>query len=330
MGLDISKDWFDAAATVDGEKKMMMHRRFGNNEQGFKTFTQWLDKVSKSLGAEGDCFVCMEHTGVYTLELCVFLEGRSVDYIVESALRIKRSLGIRRGKDDKADSMDIAAYVQLRYKKLKKSSLPSAQLLQLKALLSHRALLVKQRTAMKNAMGAYGKTPERYALESIKEDQGSLIGEIEARIKKAEGEMERIIASDGELSRLFGLVTSVKGVGAVIGTTMLVFTNGFTAFDSAKKFACYIGVAPFRESSGKQTGTRAKVSHLGYKSIKALLGNGANAAIMYDGQIKAYYRRKIAEGKNKFSVLNAVKNKLIARIFATVDRGTPYVALHGH
>ena len=40
-----------------------------------------------------------------------------------------------------------------------------------------------------------------------------------------------------------------------------------------------------------------------------------------------YYERKTKEGKNGMLVMNAIRNKLVARIFATVKRGTPYVPL---
>lgn len=37
-------------------------------------------------------------------------------------------------------------------------------------------------------------------------------------------------------------------------------------------------------------------------------------------QLKAYYQRKVGEGKNPMSVLNAVRFKLICRIFSVVKR----------
>ena len=51
----------------------------------------------------------------------------------------------------------------------------------------------------------------------------------------------------------------------------------------------------------------------------------ALAAVRFDNELKAYYKRKVEEGKNKMSVLNAVRNKLIHRIMAVLKRRTPYV-----
>ena len=51
----------------------------------------------------------------------------------------------------------------------------------------------------------------------------------------------------------------------------------------------------------------------------------ALSSTRYVPDIKQYYERKVAEGKSKMCVLNAVRNKLLQRILAVVKRGTPYV-----
>lgn len=48
------------------------------------------------------------------------------------------------------------------------------------------------------------------------------------------------------------------------------------------------------------------------------------SAINMPGDLAQYYQRKVKEGKNKMSVINAVRNKLIKRVFAVVERGTKY------
>jgi len=328
IGIDISKKWFDASVTTDGLKESIKHKQFANTLKGFKKLLFWLGEQEQSLGVQGHYLFCLEHTGVYTLPICVFLQEHSLDYILESALRIKRSLGIRRGKNDKADSKDIAIYAFLHAKKLITSTLPAKELMQLKSLLVHRERLVKQRVALKNASGEYeDNMPKDYYCSCIVKDNLQLIEMLNDKIRQVEHQMKLIIEQDEQLNRLYTLVRSVKGIGNVIAITLLVYTNCFKAFDNPKKFACYIGIAPFAKQSGSSLLLNAKVSKLAYLKIKALLGNGVNAAIQHDKELKAYYQRKIAEGKNKFTVLNAIKNKLISRVFATVKRGTPYVEL---
>lgn len=40
--------------------------------------------------------------------------------------------------------------------------------------------------------------------------------------------------------------------------------------------------------------------------------------------MKAYFERKVLEGKNKMSIINAVRNKLVHRVFAVVRDNRMY------
>ncbi|WKN30566.1 hypothetical protein PZB74_16500 [Porifericola rhodea] len=46
-----------------------------------------------------------------------------------------------------------------------------------------------------------------------------------------------------------------------------------------------------------------------------------------ENEYHAYYRRKIKEGKHHMVIINAIRNKLISRMFAVIKRDTPYVKL---
>ncbi len=61
------------------------------------------------------------------------------------------------------------------------------------------------------------------------------------------------------------------------------------------------------------------------KSLKTKLHLCAMAAIQHDAELKAYYERKVKDGKNKMLVINAVRNKLVHRITAVVKRQTPFI-----
>ncbi|MEM9686749.1 MAG: IS110 family transposase, partial [Bacteroidota bacterium] len=51
----------------------------------------------------------------------------------------------------------------------------------------------------------------------------------------------------------------------------------------------------------------------------------AKSAIQHDKQLKAYYQGKVTQGKPKMSVINAVRNKIMVRVFAVVKRKSPFV-----
>lgn len=60
------------------------------------------------------------------------------------------------------------------------------------------------------------------------------------------------------------------------------------------------------------------------KAIKSVLHMGAMSAIRLNNDLRTYYLRKVEEGKNKMSVLNAIRNKLIHRVFAVIKNQIPY------
>ena len=63
----------------------------------------------------------------------------------------------------------------------------------------------------------------------------------------------------------------------------------------------------------------ALVSHMANKKMKKQLHMASLTGIKFDEGLKQYYDRKVSSGRNKMSVLNAVRNKLVARVFAVVN-----------
>jgi transposase len=127
------------------------------------------------------------------------------------------------------------------------------------------------------------------------------------------------------LKKLFSLIMSVKGVGKQTALNMIVITNAFTRFKTSRKFASYCGIAPFPYASGTSIRGKTKVSNLANKSMKSLLTMCALSSIQFSPEMKEYYEKRIKEDKNKMSTINIIRNKILSRIFAVIERKTPYV-----
>jgi len=67
------------------------------------------------------------------------------------------------------------------------------------------------------------------------------------------------------------------------------------------------------------------VHPLADKKLKSLLNMCAICAVRHHRELKAYYKRKVKEGKSKMLVINNVRCKLLARVFAVINRCTPFV-----
>ncbi|MFD2432076.1 transposase [Mesonia maritima] len=97
-------------------------------------------------------FFCFENTGHYSTNLSIYLSENNIDYVEETPLAIKRSVGIVRGKTDRLDSAIIARYAWLHRDELSLSS-PKAQSVQEQGrLLSYREQLVRDRTGKMNSL----------------------------------------------------------------------------------------------------------------------------------------------------------------------------------
>lgn len=318
IGVDVSKLKLDVHCYGQSESLVI-----SNESRGFKIFLKWIKrKVSKEIKA---VMVVMEYTGIYTYGLEQFLQHQGIAYVKRPALDIKRSVGMKRGKTDKADARMISQYGWYRREELKPMKPVSENQQQLQQLMSHRDKLVADKASyqarLKELRGQLGNKLSLRIVESTEYVMQVL--EIEIReVKKA---IEELIAADDELCTNYQLTTSVQGIGFVTAVHILIVTENFTRFNDPRKFACYSGVAPFEHESGSSIKGRTKTSQLANKKIKALLTLAAICAVKHDPQLKAKFEQKIKEGKAKMSALNMIRFKLIERIFAVIKRQTPYV-----
>lgn len=322
VGIDIAKKTFDAVIYVQGGVKALAssHRHFSNDGDGFALFLAWL--TSENGFRPGAVAVGMENTGMYGFALRRFLEDRRVDYCAFNPLALKRSLGLVRGKDDKVDAFRIARFTYQNRDCLRFSRLSGETVRKLKALASERARLVRQMAANKAfATDNKASGEMRGQVERARE----LAAIIRGFIDRVEMEMEETIRQDAEVLTSYSLLTSIKGVGPVNAVAAIAATDNFKAFDNPRQYACYIGVAPFPNTSGTSVRGRTKVSKLAMASIKATITQAALSAITYDDEMAGYYQRKTAQGKHPCSVLNAVKFKLICRMFAVIRRKRKYI-----
>jgi transposase len=199
--------------------------------------------------------------------------------------------------------------------------------LSLKNLLSLRERIVKQRAGYKAVLKEQMRVLSKKKNKVLFDSQEKMISYTSKMINNIEKEMADIVKKNNHLTQIYNLLISIKGVGSQTALFMITYTNAFTKFDNARKFASYCGIAPFPNSSGTSIRGRTKVSHLANKKIKSLLNLCALSAIQSNLEMKIYYDKRVAEGKNKMSTINIIRNKLLSRIFAVVKRKTPYVNL---
>ena len=317
VGIDMSKKTFDGYIHLKG-----IHEAFENTVAGFRKFKKWLQKhLGKDLSAVR---VVLEFTGHYTYQLEEYMHREGMFFSKASGLAIKRSLGLVRGKDDKIDAKRIAEYGSEKRAKLKVFPRQDKTLFVLKNLISLRDKLVREKAGYVVRLKEMQACLDISAGDILLKVQQTMIDVIAKQVEKLNNEIQGLLNQDEAIGRNYGLLTSIKGIGPVLATYVIAYTNNFTRFDNARQFACYVGIAPFPYKSGTSIRGKTKVSPLANRKIKSILYLCASTAIQHNDELKAFYERRIKAGKNEMSTLNVIRNKIVSRMFAVIREQQPY------
>ena len=151
-----------------------------------------------------------------------------------------------------------------------------------------------------------------------------VIDAIKQAIQDLELAIKTLIEKDSQTKRYREIIESIPGYGPIISAKLIEVTKGFTRLTQPRKLACYAGVAPFEYSSGTSVRGKTRVSHIANKDLKKMFHLAALVTIRKNGIMYDYYQRKVAQGKPKMAVINAVRNKLIHIMLACIKNDTIY------
>lgn len=319
IGVDVSKNTLDYHC----HGHSITPDPVSNNVKGYREFQKWIKlKVSRE---KSEVLIVMEYTGIYTYNIERFLEKQGWNYVKRPALDIKRSVGMQRGKSDKADARMISKYGWMNRESLKPMKPISDKLVELQQLMTYRDKLVADKAShqarLKELEGQMGSKLN----EKISQSARYIMDVLTVEIEDIEKAIKECLTTEEALQTNYDLLVSIRGIGFVSAAALLIATENFTRFDDHRKFACYCGVAPFTHTSGSSIRGKTRVSHLANKKMKSLLTLAALTAIRYDADLKTKYEQKRKEGKPAMSVINIIRAKLIERIFTVINRQTPYI-----
>jgi transposase len=320
IGIDVSKLTLDAC--IHGQQFLI---QVPNTKKGYLKLLSWAKK-SSGCSIENILF-CFEHTGIYSFILARFMTEMKLNYILVPGLEIKRSLGIQRGKNDQIDARKIAQYAYRRRDEITPYQAPDESINKIRQLLSLREKLVKQRSEFMTTLKDQANFIEKSKNKLFFSIPNKLIKELNKQIENIEKEVDILLEESPAIMDNFKLVTSITGIGRQTALLLIVVTNNFLWFNDHRKLASYAGIAPFPYTSGTSIKGRNKVSPLANKKLKSLLSSCAVSAIRNDPEMKIYFNRRTESGKHKMNTINAVRNKLLSRVFAVVRRRTPFVSL---
>jgi transposase len=113
-------------------------------------------------------------------------------------------------------------------------------------------------------------------------------------------------------------VTEIFGAGPVVATTVISYASDVSRFASRDHFAAYNGTAPIEVSSGNRKTCR--LSRRGNRRLNHAIHMAAITQIRYrHSGGRAYYDRKLAEGKTHKEALRSLKRRVSDAIFARLQ-----------
>lgn len=320
LGVDVSKATLDIhLENKDG--KTLAAKRIMNSVD---IIAKNLSELARKHKLEGCILVCAEDTGLYSRHLAEACRAAGMPLWLERPLSVKRASAGARGKSDAVDAGRIAEYARRYSDKAVPYEAPDPGLKSLHDLESHRRGLLDQLTALTVKLNEIKQfEPDCYpAAEKL---HAPVLAALAAAVADAEKLVKARLAELPEVRRNVKLAMSVPGIGLRTALQLVWWTRNFTRFDNPRQLACYAGLAPFPNESGSSVRGKPKTSKMANHKLKTALHLAAMAASRSKSHFRDYFRRKVAEGKSKLLVINAIRAKLVHCVMAVVKRGTPYV-----
>jgi transposase len=146
-------------------------------------------------------------------------------------------------------------------------------------------------------VGIVGQTRHQLARELIEE-----LTVIDAKIRATDRQLRELVAATGSS------LSDLNGIGPSGAARLLGDVGDISRFRSRAHFASWNGTAPIEASSGDQK--RHRLSRAGNRRINRVLHIMAIVQLRHDTPGRAYYRRRVAEGKTTMEALRALKRHL--------------------
>ncbi|MCD4810658.1 MAG: IS110 family transposase, partial [Methanosarcinales archaeon] len=162
-------------------------------------------------------------------------------------------------------------------------------------------------------------TPEIDSIVSI--EIKTLISEIEMYDVQIQA-LEKMIKQ--LMEQVESKITTIPGIGNVLGAMILGEIGDIDKFSSAKKLVAFAGLDPVTHQSGNFKNSTGPISKRGSPQLRSALFIAANVARQNDENLGAYYNGKIENGKHYKSAVNALAAKLLRIVYWVLKNDKEY------
>jgi transposase len=330
VGIDVHKKYCQAAL-MDNDGQLVKELRFDNTSQG----TSSLVTLAKSIDPQVQAV--MEPSANFWIRIYDKLEDEGIDVKLSNPLRTK-AIAEARIKTDRIDAKTLAFL--LRGDLVAESYVPTRKNRERRALLRHRASLIRMRVEIKNRIHAlldkheltytytdlFGKqgmewlhslqlpTPDQEILQSSLQVVETLNEQIQS--------LDIQIAKDATSEEKAKLLMTMPGVDYYAAMVLLSEIGDVHRFSSDEKLVSWVGLAPQTHQSGESNWT-GHITRKGSKRARWILGQCAQSARQHDPRMREFYERIERKHGSQKAVV-AVARKMLAIMYVMLIRNEPY------
>lgn len=273
--------------------------------------------------------ICAEHSGQYNYPLIYCCECDMYKLWLENPNLIKiYCSGLQQGKNYRLSPKQIAIYGSRNADKIKLRRQPVSEVEHLKQLHNELEMLEVDSAKLHSQL----VDQKNYMSEEVFNINASrlinLLRGLEDAIATIKSEIKCIFADNSFLSEQMELLTSIENVDTELALKMIVETDAFTRFENCRQFCSHAGIAPLNKILKINEHSAHIINPKSDKGIKTILNQTALSIVKKsDSELKNYYIRKLKEGKDEKIVLNALRVKLVARMFAVIKNNQRYLPI---
>lgn len=137
-----------------------------------------------------------------------------------------------------------------------------------------------------------------------------------AQIELLDEQIARVEAEMTEIMRFNdSVIMTIPGIGYLNGGMILGEIGDIHRFSTPKKLLAFAGLDPSVYQSGNFNARRTRMSKRGSRVLRYALMNAAHNVVKNNATFKAYYDKKMAEGRTHYNALGHCAGKLVRVIW---------------
>ncbi len=310
VGIDISKDTFDASWVVSGKE---ISKKYDYTELGLKSFSNDTPK---------EAFFLMEATGVYHTLLALRLYESKRQVSVCNPLVIKRysQMKLIRAKTDKADARLIRMFGEENNPDMWSPN--SEEINELKQAHSWLNDQIQERSRLMNRQEAHSHQAQKSTF--VNKQMRIQLNSLNLQIKECEKHLEVVVKK--HFVDLYSRLMTIPSIGPKTALELIIITGGFSRFEDIKSLSAYVGVSPTNYLSGTSVKGKGHIAKMGNGRIRQLLYLCSWTAKTCNPSCKELNTRMVEKGKPAKVINIAIAHKLLRQAFAVAVNNVEYSA----